>query len=865
MAEMQCEPTTFVVSDTRTLIVLLGSPEIPICVAAIEALTKYAEGSSKHRTQLLNLGMIKSLMALSSSKEIQIKKAAVACIAACTELSELHPEMRRKDLIDTLILLTVPEEAPEVQDEAAFALASMAKDFSNKSEIRKAGGVKALVKLLESADPDVKKNSALAISVLLEDCEDVNGAQLTLILIVTNRSEIRYVNGLAPLLELLGSEFPEVQENALLCLIQCAEDCGFSQNVKALIKSSVANRVEIRKLNGVKRLIDLLCQEPPELSHQILLCISNCLEENETNNMLYDLGGLAQIVKMLSAEDIRSKRNACLAVSKAGKSDRNQSYLRDLGALPLLFTSLNSADPSIASHAAMAIASVAKNDINLNDLHKMGAVDTLAKLLTSDDTELCRQSTLALSCLCLHVKVRTKLRSSDTIQQIVKILGGEDGQTLMNAADCLANLAEDCKSPKVFEKYPSELSQAAGRVEIIKHGGVAGLIGLLQKSDTKILSSASVALARIMQEADGRVLLSKDKKIDAIPRLISLVSSKDVSTARNAAYALSTAAQLETNALCACQNGAIEALLQLARDPLKCASKFAMDALDKLLNYNLSAKYWLKNELSLENTVKDGFYDYGSAGFGNIEPVKPFHTLADLRLSPVDTRREVLLVDFEADPILSSLAQSITTSIIGMPRVQQIQHIANTVCTHMGGPVNPAVVGEFSHKFKITELKLRQGSNVLPLGLINVGTFYHRALLFKVICDKIGLGPCSLVRGEYKRGWNVIDFKRFGQVVQPGATNPPSKAQTPPAGPQNRKPSAIRSTLNSREGGAENGLVVNKIENRGLSLLEAALDAGNEPVVEEPTFDEPVIVDLMFEPGRLLLFSSDEAIKYRTA
>jgi hypothetical protein len=43
-------------------------------------------------------------------------------------LAELHPEMRKKELIDTLIALLNPEELPEVQDEAAFALANLAKD-----------------------------------------------------------------------------------------------------------------------------------------------------------------------------------------------------------------------------------------------------------------------------------------------------------------------------------------------------------------------------------------------------------------------------------------------------------------------------------------------------------------------------------------------------------------------------------------------------------------------------------------------------------------------------------------------------------------------------------------------------------------
>lgn len=41
---------------------------------------------------------------------------------------------------------------------------------ANKTLIRKCGGIKALVNLLESPDPDVKKNVAYALASVLEDC-----------------------------------------------------------------------------------------------------------------------------------------------------------------------------------------------------------------------------------------------------------------------------------------------------------------------------------------------------------------------------------------------------------------------------------------------------------------------------------------------------------------------------------------------------------------------------------------------------------------------------------------------------------------------------------------------------------------------
>jgi len=50
----------------------------------------------------------------------------------------------------------------------------------------------------------------------------------------------------------------------------------------------------------------------------------------------------------------------------------------------------------------------------------------------------------------------------------------------------------------------------------------------------------------------------------------------------------------------------------------------------------------------------------------------------------------------------------------------------------MGGAVEKGNLANFSWELAISELKLQRQSNVLPLGSVTVGIFYHRALLFKV-------------------------------------------------------------------------------------------------------------------------------------
>ncbi|TPX73442.1 hypothetical protein CcCBS67573_g05291 [Chytriomyces confervae] len=809
MAVSQCDPpAAFGISDVRTLILLLQSPDQVVCLQALDSLIKFAEKGSKYRVQLLNSNILKPLLNLTTSKDMAIKKATVACIAASTELAEIHAEMRKKELLETLVSLLAVEEPPEVQDEAAFAISNLAKDFALKSEIRKAGGIKALVKLLPVHDPDVKKNTALALSSLLED--------------FTNRSEIRYVNGLAPLLELLGAEFPEIQENTLMSLILCAED--------------QSNRVEIRRANGIKRLIDMLGQDVPELHQWTLLCLSKCLEDSETVNIFPEIGGLPPVMKMLSSEDVRAKRNASLVLSKVARNDRNQNFIREAGALQVLISNLNHPDPGTVSHAALALGALAKTEINQLELNKAGAVEIFIKLLAHEDVDICRQSAFALSSLCLNIKTRNKIKAQEAIGGVLRLLTLEDSQTLVNACDCIANLAEDTPN----------------RIDAVKFGGVSSLLSALNKADTSVQASACLALARCMQEGEARLSLAKEKKNESIARLIALVLSKEVTVARNAAYALSNASQHELNASLFCQMGAIEALLALGKDATKSSQKFSHDALDKLLNYNLAAKYWLRNELSAANIIKSGFYDIGSAG-ANLDAIKSLASLAQLSEIPADKRREVLVLDFDRDQKLSQICQAVATSLDGLSSRQQLRQIAAIVSNVMGGPVEPGALSEFAFKFKMTELKMKAGSNVIPIGQVYMGTFYHRALLFKAICDKIGLGPCQLIRGDYNRAWNIVDIRKQ-KLSSRGRAN----SAVPP---RNLPPSRDMPVGSNGTSYAAGGLASSSTVPPLIGFLPSNWTPPSEPE-EFPA--EATIVDLMFEPGRLMEISSQEANFYRS-
>lgn len=74
----------------------------------------------------------------------------------------------------------------------------------------------------------------------------------------------------------------------------------------------------------------------------------------------------------------------------------------------------------------------------------------------------------------------------------------------------------------------------------------------------------------------------------------------------------------------------------------------------------------------------------------------------------------------------------------------------------------------------LNDIKLTLGTNIIPLGYIRYGSYTERAMLFKILADKVGL-PCALVRGSYGRSWVEISIPVFS--IQVGERYKPSEKE----------------------------------------------------------------------------------------
>ncbi|XP_031268961.1 probable serine/threonine-protein kinase SIS8 isoform X2 [Pistacia vera] len=135
-------------------------------------------------------------------------------------------------------------------------------------------------------------------------------------------------------------------------------------------------------------------------------------------------------------------------------------------------------------------------------------------------------------------------------------------------------------------------------------------------------------------------------------------------------------------------------------------------------------------------------------------------SLVDLQGTPVSdgVTWEAVLVNRSADANLLKLEQKalevavkLRSQTLASVSSDLVQKLAVLVAEHMGGPVGHPENMLRGFQSLSSSLKATLGSMVLPLGSLRIGLARHRALLFKVIADSVGI-PCRLVKGHQYTG-----------------------------------------------------------------------------------------------------------------
>ncbi|XP_048807134.1 armadillo repeat-containing protein 3 isoform X3 [Lagopus muta] len=769
------EPLLIESKAVATVVLMLDSPEEEVLAKACDAIYKFASKGDENKVTLLGLGAVERLYKLISHEDPIVRRNAMMVFGIMASNHDVKKLLRELDVTSSLLSHLVPEEDVVIHEFATLCLAHMAVEYTTKVQIFEQGGLEPLISLLSSPDPDVTKNSVECIYLLVQDFQ--------------SRAAVCELNVIPPLLDLLKSEYPVIQLLALKTL--------------EVISKDRETRIILGENQGLDCLLKILeTNEFNDLHVEALAVLGNCLEDVHTMQLIRQTGGLKKLLSFVGVSTVPDiQKNAAKAIAKAACDSENRKILNEENVENCLINLLEIDDDGVKVAASQAISAMCEN-LASKRVFGLQGIPQLVQLLSSDDEEVKEAAVIALANLTTASPSNASaVAEAEGIEPLVKTLNTERHGAVANAAAVLTNMA----------------TQEPLRLCIQSHGVMSVLTEPLRSASSRVQSRAALTVAAFGCDATAR---SELRNAGGLGPLVELLHSKDKEVRRNACWAVMVCASDELTAVELCRLGALDILEEINQSTGRRNnfSEAALERLlDNNLSQKYSQMGYLSSSnvitdgfydygkikpgvklLSLEELSMQELADRRAIIFINAKPQEDVLAVEEklqhlsyeqTTLSPFTSRKssrekvrkgkgkkeeekmkeveivsevqdEINLEDVQWQPppdfMLMNYIHDASETILPLTTTrEQVVALAQFVADKMGGAIERDKLHDFSWELHISEIKFELKSNIVPIGKVKKGTFYHRALLFKVIADRLGIG-CSLVRGEYNRGWNEV-------------------------------------------------------------------------------------------------------------
>ncbi|XP_069483089.1 armadillo repeat-containing protein 3 [Ambystoma mexicanum] len=799
------DPLPIESKKVATVVLMLQSPEEEVLNKACESLYKFANKGDENKATLLELGILQPLLSLIGHEDMVVRRNATMVMGSMAAHSEARQRLRTVELFPVLIARLAPDEDTVTHEFASLCLAYMSIEFTSKAKILEHNGLEPLVRLLSSPDPDVKKNSVECIYQLVQDFQ--------------SRAALCQLQAVPPLLELLKSEYPIIQLLALKTLatlsydaearLQLKENDALAQLLKILelkdlndlhveALSVVIHCLEdietmqlLQQTGGLKQLLTFMETSPiPEVQANAAMALGKAAQNNENRKMLSDQEAEHTLVTLLvnGNDDVRSA--ACQAISIMCSSVSSKDLFRKEG-IPQIVRLLGSDNSDVRESAVLALANLTTNNpSNASAVMEAEGVELLIKLLSDDkDGTVAHCATVVIN-MASQDALRLSIQAHGVMQAIVKPLQSSNSIVLSKAALTVAAVACD----------------ADARAEFRSAGGLKPLVQLLQSKYDEVRRNACWA---VMVCTNDELTAAELYSLGAL----EILKEINLSTSRRNHFSEGAQSKLFDNNLSLkySQKGYL-ASINIISDGFYDCGRIKSDA--KILSLEELSKQEVNDHRAVilvnakqaeharpqspsleekpdasagrsptsvsrkERRVSSPVEQETSSGRspslsrgslkekvsrGKIKTKKEEEKLKDeeehsLRKMSLETVHEKPWFP-PFDFLLHNYVDDVTHAVLPHPNTKdQVVLLAQFVANKMGGPVEKDKLNEFGWELHISELKFRLKTNVIPIGAITKGIFCHRALLFKVLADRIGIG-CYLIRGEYYRAWNEVNLQ----------------------------------------------------------------------------------------------------------
>ncbi|XP_045866696.1 armadillo repeat-containing protein 3 isoform X1 [Meles meles] len=825
------DPLTIESKKAATVVLMLNSPEEEILAKACEAIYRFALKGEENKATLLELGAVEPLTKLLTHEDKIVRRNATMIFGILASNNDVKKLLRELDVMSSVIAQLAPEEEVVIHEFASLCLANMSAEYTSKVQIFEHGGLEPLIRLLASPDPDVKKNSIECIYNLVQDfqcratVQELNAVPPILDLlkseypiiqllalktlgVITNDKEARAMlrdnQGMDHLIKILETkELNDLHIEALSVIANCFEDMD--------------TLVLIQQTGGLKKLLSFAENSTiPDIQKNAAKAITKAAYDPENRKLFHEQEVEKCLVALLGSENDGTKIAASQAISVMCENSGSKEFFNNQG-IPQLIQSLRSDNEEVREAAALALANLTTcNTANANAAAEADAIDPLISVLSSKRDGAIASAATVLANMAMQEPLRVNMQNHDVMHALIGPLRSSNTVVQSKAALLVAATACDVEA----------------RTELRNSGGLGPLVELLHSKNDEVRRHASWAVMVCANDELMAVELCKLGALEILEEVNLSVSRKNkfseaaynklLNNYLSLKYSLTGYLSssniigdgfydygrinpgtklLPLKDLCLQEPSDLRAVL-LVNSKSDISPPLSMEDKSSDIGYGRS----ISSSSSLRRASKEKTNSHFSAGFGSptedrSEPTSGRNTaLSKIAIKEKGSRKgrgkkeeekvkeeeEVAVVpkligegnlDKEwyppSDPDFCIYVYEVTKSIFPITNIkEQIETLAKYVAEKMGGKVSKEKLHDFSWELHISELKFQLKSNVVPIGLIKQGIFYHRALLFKALADKIGIG-CSLVRGEYGRAWNEVKLMNETRKGLIGALPPP--------------------------------------------------------------------------------------------
>ncbi|XP_049654164.1 armadillo repeat-containing protein 3 isoform X3 [Accipiter gentilis] len=805
------DPLLIESKTAATVVLMLSSPEEEVLAKACDALYKFASKGDENKMTLLGLGAVEHLYKLISHEDPIVRRNAIMVFGIMASNHDVKKLLRELDVTNLLISQLALEEDVVIHEFATLCLAHMAVEYTTKVQIFEQGGLEPLIRLLSSPDPDVKKNSVECIYLLVQDFQSraavralnvippllellkseypvIQLLALKTLEVISKDRETRIIlgenKGLDCLLKILEiNEFSDLHVEALAVLGNCLEDVCTLQLIqqtgglkKLLSLVGVSTVPDIQK-NAAKAITKAAYDSENRKilsEEEVEKCLINLLEidndgvkiaaaqaisamcENLASKRAFRLQGIPQLVQLLSSDNEEVKEAAVTALANlTAASPSNASAVAEAEGIEPLVNTLNAQRDGAIANAATVLTNLATQEPFRINIQSCGIMSVLVKPLRSTSSQVQSKAAFAVAAFGCDADARTELRNAGGLGPLVELLYSKDEEVRRNACWAVMVCASDeltavelcrLRALDILE----EINLSTGRKNNFSEAALEKLLdnNLSQKySQMGYLSSSNIITDGFYdygQIKPGVKFLSLEE-----------LSTQEL-TDRRAVIFINAKPQEnpKPSSLLAVEEKAQDSSYEQTILSPSISRKGSREKASSMVS-PMEEKQELSGQrcsLSKSSTREKGL----RKGKGKNEEEKSKEVSRITSKVQDEIHPENLHWLPPPDFILLDYINDVSKTILPLTTTrEQVVALAQFVADKMGGPIERDKLHDFSWELHISEIQFELKCNVVPIGKVKKGTFYHRALLFKVIADRIGIG-CSLVRGEYNRAWNEV-------------------------------------------------------------------------------------------------------------